>query len=348
MAIGALLAGFGIAGVGLAGAYWAVVIFALLSGIGNAMLHPEGGRLANLVGGARKAEAMSIFSVGGQIGFCLGPIITVAAVNALGLAGLCVYLVICVPVACVLFAATPALKKFGLRDEVAAVQNNGEGEEGTTGAKGAQNSRGSQGSQDAAAVSPSAKNHTATNSRTDRWGAFFTVLGALSIRSVIFYGVTALVPLYLVAKFGASEETSSLVITIFSAAGAVATLSSGRVAREIKVPLLMVGCFSILCAAVVALCVSPSIVIAVVAVMIVALCINLFNPAAITLSQGYVPNHLGMASGLSFGVAVCVGGIASPALGAMSDALGVTCAVWALLLAAAIGLAVSIAVSRIK
>ena len=47
-------------------------------------LHPEGARLAYLAGGDDKAMSMSIFSVGGQIGFCLGPIIGVAAVTAFG------------------------------------------------------------------------------------------------------------------------------------------------------------------------------------------------------------------------------------------------------------------------
>jgi FSR family fosmidomycin resistance protein-like MFS transporter len=327
MAVGALLGGIGIAGIGLVGIYWAVVLFALLSGIGNAMLHPEGGRLANLIGGARKAETMSIFSVGGQIGFCLGPVVTVAAVNLLGLAGLCVYLVLCIPVSFILFVAAPTFKKFGIRDESLVATEKS--------IPASQNAEGGEVKK-------------VSSECTDRWGAFFTVLGALSIRSVVFYGVTALVPLYLVAKYGASEQISSLVITVFSLAGAVATLSSGRAARVIRVPLLMVGCFSLLCAAVIALCVSPSVVPAVIAVMVVALCINLFNPAAITLSQDYVPNHLGMASGLSFGVAVCVGGIASPALGAMADALGVTIAIWALLAAAIVGLVISIAVSRLR
>jgi FSR family fosmidomycin resistance protein-like MFS transporter len=38
-----------------------------------AAFHPEGSRFANYVSGARRASGMSLFSVGGNIGFALGP-----------------------------------------------------------------------------------------------------------------------------------------------------------------------------------------------------------------------------------------------------------------------------------
>jgi FSR family fosmidomycin resistance protein-like MFS transporter len=324
MAVGVLLAGIGICGVGFASSYAVVVVFALVSGIGNAMLHPEGGRLANLVGGARRAETMSVFSVGGQIGFCVGPIITVAAIGAFGLAGLGIYLVLCIPVALILLVKTPVFQRLGVAYSIELEQASQK----------TANSVGVQASSERGAQ--------------DRWGAFFTILGALSIRSVVFYGVTALVPLYLVTCFGISEDSGSLVITAFAAAGAVATLLSGKAAKRMETPKLMVLCFLVLCVAALVMCISPVISLVIVAVMVVAVAINLFNPAAITLSQDYVPAHLGMASGLSFGVAVCVGGVASPFLGILADACGVGLAIWVLAGVSLVGLGISIAVSKLK
>lgn len=83
MALGVFLAGLGMFGIGYVDGYWLVVASAMLSGIGVAMFHPEGGRLANLAAGARKANGMSIFAVGGNIGFFLGPIIAASALTAL-------------------------------------------------------------------------------------------------------------------------------------------------------------------------------------------------------------------------------------------------------------------------
>lgn len=44
MAVGVALAGIGLALVGVLQSYWLVVAAAMISGIGNAMLHPEGAR----------------------------------------------------------------------------------------------------------------------------------------------------------------------------------------------------------------------------------------------------------------------------------------------------------------
>ena len=141
------------------------------------------------------------------------------------------------------------------------------------------------------------------------------VLGALSVRSIVFYGVTSFFPLYLVATFGASEDSASLLITVFSICGACATALSGFVVRRIETPKLMVACF---------------------ALMAVALIVFVLS-----LGQSYLPAHLGMASGLSFGVAVAVGGIASPLLGVLGDATGLVPVIWILVLCAIIGLVCS-------
>ena len=284
MALGVLLAGIGMAGIGLLSNYWMVVAAALLSGIGNAMLHPEGGRLAYLVGGTNKAQSMSIFSVGGQIGFCIGPVITVAAVTAFGLAGMTIYLLLCLPIALVLLRFTKRFLSYGVRDSSCEA------------ADGAQ----------------------------DRWGAFSLVLGACSARSIVFYGITSFVPLILVASFAVDESFASSMITIFAAVGAVATIASGKAADFISVPRLMIGCFVVLVAALGIFLFSPWLVLSIGLLMVFAVCLNLFNPAAVALGQSFLPQHLGVASGLTFGVAVAVGGVAAPLLGLVGDAIGLT------------------------
>lgn len=304
MAVGVLLAGFGIAAIGVVDSYPLIVASALVSGIGNAMLHPEGGRLANLVGGVDKARSMSIFSVGGQVGFCVGPVLTVAALSAFGLHGTLVYLVICVPYAVLLLAFNRRLAAFGLRDEASVEASGGR----------------------------------------DRWGVFSLILGTLSIRSVVFYGVTSFVPLFMVGVMGQTEQFGSMLITLFALFGACATLLSSKVARKVGVVRLMIGCFAVLVVALSVFALGGNVVVCVGMLAFVALGVNLFNPPAITLGQSYVPQHLGMASGLSFGVAVAVGGVVSPVLGAFGDAVGLVPVMWALVAFAAMGLALALGV----
>lgn len=45
----------------------------IAGGIGSAVMHPEAGKYSAMLSGARRASGISIFQVGGQIGYALGP-----------------------------------------------------------------------------------------------------------------------------------------------------------------------------------------------------------------------------------------------------------------------------------
>jgi MFS transporter, FSR family, fosmidomycin resistance protein len=87
-----LPAGVAVAGVGIALAadapsYWLVLILVLIAGVGSAAYHPEGSKFAGFVSGRKRASGMSWFSIGGNLGFGVGPIATTAVVIAFGLRG---------------------------------------------------------------------------------------------------------------------------------------------------------------------------------------------------------------------------------------------------------------------
>src|SRR5918911_628022 len=78
------------AGIGLAAAsptYGLVVLWVVVSGIGVAAYHPEGSKFAAYASGRRRASGMSLFSVGGNIGYALGAIVATPLVLWLGLKG---------------------------------------------------------------------------------------------------------------------------------------------------------------------------------------------------------------------------------------------------------------------
>jgi MFS transporter, FSR family, fosmidomycin resistance protein len=87
-----LPAGVAVAGVGIAIAadapsYWLVLLLVLISGLGSAAYHPEGSKFAGFVSGRKRASGMAWFSIGGNLGFGIGPIATTAVVVAFGLRG---------------------------------------------------------------------------------------------------------------------------------------------------------------------------------------------------------------------------------------------------------------------
>lgn len=62
--------------ISLAGAtssLWALAGLIVAGGIGSAVMHPEAGKYAAMLSGARKAGGISLFQIGGQVGYGLGP-----------------------------------------------------------------------------------------------------------------------------------------------------------------------------------------------------------------------------------------------------------------------------------
>src|SRR5919199_606051 len=87
MPLGVILGGLGISLVGVAPNYPLILVCVILSGLGVAAFHPESARFANYVSGTGRARGMSFFSVGGNAGFALGPVISTPLIVIFGLPG---------------------------------------------------------------------------------------------------------------------------------------------------------------------------------------------------------------------------------------------------------------------
>jgi len=53
---------------------WVLVLLIVVGGVGSAVMHPEAGKYAALLSGERRSQGISIFQIGGSIGFALGPV----------------------------------------------------------------------------------------------------------------------------------------------------------------------------------------------------------------------------------------------------------------------------------
>jgi len=105
MPAGLLVAGIGLALASTAPSYWLIALSVALSGVGIAAFHPEAARLINEASGERKATSMSIFSIGGNTGFALGPLVVTALLLALGLKSAALLLIPLIVMALVLVRA---------------------------------------------------------------------------------------------------------------------------------------------------------------------------------------------------------------------------------------------------
>ena len=72
---------------GLAGSYWPLLAAVALGGLGSALFHPAGSVVAAAARSRRRGAAMSIFSVGGNAGAALSPLLMAAMIGWYGLGG---------------------------------------------------------------------------------------------------------------------------------------------------------------------------------------------------------------------------------------------------------------------
>lgn len=282
MALGIFLAGLGMAGIGVLPSYPLILASAVVSGIGVAMFHPEGGRLGNLVAGQEKGTGMSIFAVGGKLGFTFGPLVATAAITLCGLAGTLVFIVPAAACAVVLLSQNKYFLSFGLTDAA----------------------------------------DTAEGAPKDNWGGFSIVMAAISCRSIMYYAFLSFIPLFLIYNLGQQEAFASSVISLFALVCAVGTIASGWAGKKLGAKKLIIVSYLFVAVLVLLFAFNGSLVVALILTACLALTCDISYPSAVALGQSFVPHHLGMASGLSFGVMVCIGGLMTPVFGAIGDNFG--------------------------
>ena len=119
-------------------------------------------------------------------------------------------------------------------------------------------------------------------------------------------------------------------------AGAVGTLLLGPVADRIGLrPTLVIT--QALLAPLILVFVYVGGVPGALALMLVGVCIVGTFGVTMVLSQLYLPRHVGMASGLSIGLAMGIGGVAAVVLGAVADAVDLKTALTICAVAPALG-----------
>jgi FSR family fosmidomycin resistance protein-like MFS transporter len=293
MPLGVLLAGLGIALVGVAPSYGATAAAVAISGLGVASFHPEGARFANQVSGDRRGQGMSFFSLGGNAGFALGPILVTPIVLLLGLQGTLLLAVIPMIVAVVL------ARDLGRLRAVAAEK------------------------------SANVARSVAQDDRDeDDWNAFVRLGGVVALRSGVYFGLQAFIPLWFIHQLGTGEGAGNAALTAMLVAGAAGTYFGGRVVDRLGRRRLVVGSTAATIPVLVALVLAPSPLTAGLLTALAGFLIILTFSITVVMSQEYLPSRLGLASGVSLGLAIGVGGIAAAGMGLVADAWGLPTVMW--------------------
>src|SRR4051794_212729 len=288
---GVLLAGAGIGLAGVAPSYALTFAAIVVSGIGVAAFHPEGARHANYASGSSKAQGMSLFALGGNAGFALGPALTTGAVLAVGLPGT------------LLVAVVPALGAAALlvkRSRLSGLR--------------------ARGAEAAAAARARVR-------QVDQWGPFARLTGVISLRSCVHFGLLSFVPVWFVTQLGTSEAAGNIALTAMLASGAAGTLIGGRIADRVGRRTILLGALALAGPVILAFIQAPTGLAFVLIALTGMLVVGTFA-ITVVIGQEYLPNRLGMASGVTLGAAIGVGGAIAPLLGALADSQGIEAALW--------------------
>jgi FSR family fosmidomycin resistance protein-like MFS transporter len=285
--VGLLLAGGGVGFMGVMPTYPLIFLASLVSGIGIAMFHPEAGRFANYVAGAKKASGMRWFAAGGNVGFAIGPVFATAAVAAWGLGGT---LAAVIPVTVLAVAALieiPRLKTF----------------------------------------LPPARKAGTLPSHADDWSSFWRLTVFVIVRSIAYLGLVTFIPLYTIHELHISAPLAAALLSTMLFFGIAGTLAGGPLADRFSrraVLFWSTALAAVLVAAFVALTHAGlmSLPLAFVSAAAIGFVLVASQTSFVVLGQEYLPNRLGVATGVTMGLAVSLGGMFSPVLGRVADLWG--------------------------
>ncbi|MEV0201917.1 MFS transporter [Nonomuraea sp. NPDC050691] len=280
--VSTLLGGLGVALSGLSGSYALTLAFVAVSGIGVAAYHPESARVARIASGGSHS-AMGWFSLGGNIGFACAPLMVAAVV---GVGGLRLSPLLVVPALAGAVLCLPVLRALGRP----ARGGSGGGFSEGAGDRGADDRR-----------------------------AFARLSLAVVCRSIVFVGLSAFISSYVPERAGGGTVAGTAALFVLYAGGAVGTVLGGRLAERWDRVTVVRWAYLVTVAAVAGTVFVPGPAIYVFVALTSA---GLYVPFSlqVTLAQDYLPTRVGTASGITLGLTVSVGGLASPVIGAVADA----------------------------
>jgi len=288
MPVALLLSGLGIGLTGLARGYWMLIGLLVVMGFGVAAYHPVGFKTVTSVAGRRIATAMSWFSLGGNLGFALGPVFAGALLTSVGVYGSLGMVPLTLIASIVLILALPRWAPAAENDSLPH--------------------------QERAPVKNMPR-------------AMAILIIVVMVRSWAQLGFVTFLPFYYVDTLKLAPRLVGPLLFLFLGAGAIGTVIAGPLAdrwaaRRLTtwaliacVPfgvgfllargalaLLMLGLFG-------------AILISTVSVTVV-------------LGQQYLPRNAGLASGLIVGFAIGAGGLGVTMLGGVADRFGVPPVLW--------------------
>jgi MFS transporter, FSR family, fosmidomycin resistance protein len=282
----------GVLGLAFAPSFELIVISVLFIGLGSAVFHPEGSRVAYMAAGKRRGLAQSIYQVGGNTGQALAPLITALILVPLGQKGASWFsIVAALAVILLIYIANWYSKRLSVPDGFLQNKKN----------------------------NVIQKNVLSKKVKQTLW----LILLLIFARSWYISGMTNFYAFYAIEEYSLSIKESQLFLFAFLVSGAVGTFFGGPLAdrfgkkKVIFISMLLTVPFSILIPVV------PAIIAFILLTLTGFILMTSFS-VTVVYAQELVPGKIGTMSGLTVGLAFGMGAIGSVGLGYIADLIGLS------------------------
>ncbi|MEW2399263.1 MFS transporter [Streptomyces sp. NPDC046862] len=161
--------------------------------------------------------------------------------------------------------------------------------------------------------------------------AFVKLSLAVICRSVVFVGLGTFVSLYATQRLGGGTSAGTAALFVLYIGGAVGSVLGGHLAERWDRVTVSRWSYLATAAAVAGIVSVPGPVLY---VFVALASVGLYVPFSlqVTLGQDYLPSRVGTAGGITLGLTVSVGGLASPLIGSLADATSLRTALTPLIL----------------
>jgi len=279
----------GILGLGFAGNFALIVLSVIFIGLGSAVFHPEGSRVAYMAAGSRRGLAQSIYQVGGNTGQALAPVITALVLVPIGQIGASWFTIVAaIAVVLLIYIANWYQQRLLVAPRINKKALNKEKSPG---------------------LSKEVKNTLAL------------ILLLIFARTWYTSGITNFYTFFAIKEYGLSIKESQVFLFAFLVSGAVGTFFGGPLSDRfgkktiISFSMLATVPFSILIPHV-----SPA--LAFFFLVLTGFILMTSFSVTVVYAQELVPGKIGTMSGLTVGLAFGMGAIGSVGLGSIADWIG--------------------------
>jgi FSR family fosmidomycin resistance protein-like MFS transporter len=185
---------------------------------------------------------------------------------------------------------------------------------------------------------PLAAGESAPHLGEDRWRPFALLGGVTAARTFVYFGLLTFVPLYYVSELHTSKAAGNTALALMLIGGAIGTALGGQLADRVGRRRVVLTSLAVLPPLILAFHASGQGLATVLLVLTGAATVATFS-VTVVMGQEYLPNRIGVASGVTLGLSIGLGGVGAALLGLVADRWGLNTTMYVVAFLPLIGVA---------